>query len=210
MNVKAVGYDLKSLQVDLQPGETFFCERGAIIYYEEGIQTKLDILGSGIGGLLKRSLSGESLAQIEMHNTTNSVRKAMVAGKMGLLPIDLKQYGGGIICRSGYYIASSAKVNFDFKLDVHSFIGGTGLFMQKITGNCTVFLDSIGSPISIAIAAGQSYNIDEKSFICMGINMQNQLSSNISVRNLVGGEGLNMFKVTGPGVVYVNSTNIKI
>lgn len=210
MNVKVIGYDLKSLQVELLPNEHFFCERGALIYYEDGIEVKAEVLGSGgIGGLLKRAVSGESLVQLALNNSTTDNKKLMVAGRSGLLPMDLKTLGGGIICRAGYYIASSAKVDFDFKLSLGSFIGGMGPIMQKIRGDCTVFMDSIGTAIKLDLKHGETIHVDEKSFVCMGINMEGQFGSSYSVKGLIGGEGWNMFRITGPGVVYVNSVNIK-
>ena len=154
MNCKVIGYDLKSLQVDLQHGETFFCERGAIIYYEDGLQVKLNILDAGIGNLLKRAMSGESPAHLEINNPSGRSRKLMVAGKSGLLPLDMKSWPGGIVCRSGYYVASTGKVDFDFKLSLSSFIGGTGGTFQKLNGSCTVFLDSIGTAFPLELAAG--------------------------------------------------------
>ncbi len=210
MNVKVIGYDLKSLQVELLRGETFFCERGALIYYEDGLEVGLDALGSGIGGLLKRAVSGESMVQVTMRNNTSDAKKLMVAGRSGMLPIDLRTMVGGLICRSGYYIASSAKVDFDFKLSLGSFLGGTGLVMQKIIGNCTVFMDSLGTAIKLGLKPGETIHVDEKSFVCASAAMQNQMTSSFSGRGFIGGEGLSMFRVSGPGTVYVNSVNINL
>ena len=209
MNCKAIGYDMKSLQVELQHGETFYCERGAIIYYEDGLNVKLNLLEAGIGNLLKRAMSGESPAHLEINNNSGRMRKLMVAGKVGLLPLDLKAWPGGIVCRGGYYIASTGKVDFDFKLSLSSFIGGTGPAFQKLNGTCTVFLDSIGSSFSVELGVGEMINVDEKSFICMSASMQQSLKSNFSLKNMVGGEGLNMFQVSGPGTIYMNSVNLR-
>ena len=210
MNVKAIGYDLKSLEIILAPGEQFFCERGALIYYEDGIEAKGEMLGSGgIGGLLKRAVSGESLVQVTLQNNAHDARKAMLAGRLGLLPIDLKTMGGGLVSRAGYYIASTARVDFDFKLSLGSFIGGTGPALQKIRGNCTVFMDSIGTAVRLDLKHGDGVTVDEKSFLCMAAGMEGQMTSNYSLRGIVGGEGLNMLHVKGPGILYLNSVNLR-
>lgn len=211
MNVKVIGYDLKSLQVEVSPRETFFCERGALIYYEDGIDVKSELLGSsGIGGLLKRAVSGESLIHLTLQNNGHDTKKLMVAGRSGLLPLDLRQMGGGILCRAGYYIGSSAKVDFDFKISLGSFIGGTGPVMQKILGNCTVFMDSLGTAVKLELKPGEGVSVDEKSFVCAEIGLESRLSSNYSLRGLVGGEGINMLHFTGPGTLYINSVNISL
>ena len=209
MNGKVIGYDLRSLQVELPPGDRFFCERGSLIYYEDGITAEVNILGGGgLGGLLKRVISGESLIQTELVNKSNATKKLMVAGRMGLLSLNLAEMGGGIICRAGYYVASANLMDFDFKISLGSYIGGLGAFMQKIRGTGTLFMDSIGTAVRLDLAAGQKIFVDEKSFVCMGINMGGQFGSNYSIKGLLGGEGFNMFQITGPGIVYLNSVNL--
>jgi uncharacterized protein (AIM24 family) len=51
MNCKVAGYDFKSLEVPLESFETFYCEKGAIIYHEEGIENKVSIMDKGLTGL---------------------------------------------------------------------------------------------------------------------------------------------------------------
>ncbi|TWF42841.1 uncharacterized protein (AIM24 family) [Chitinophaga polysaccharea] len=207
MNVKLIGHDFKCLQVELDPQEKFYCEKGALIYYEEGIQSTINVFDKGVAGLIKRKLTGESIFQVALSNAHPQTRKLVVAGKVGLLPINLKQLPGGIICRAGVYVASSDKVDIDVKMNLTSLIGGTGLIMQKLTGFCTVFIDVIGTPITLDLAPGQTVFVDEKSFICMHADMQNRMSSHFSGNNMLGGEGITMLKITGPGTVYVTSVN---
>lgn len=209
MNVKIVGHDLKSLHVELQPNETFYCEKGALIYYEEGIVPELSVLDKGVGGMLKRKLSGESIFQVTLRNNHHQQKKLVLAGNSGLLPVNLKQISGGIIARGGSYVASSDKVDIDFKLNITSFIGGTGLLMQKITGFCTVFLDAIGTPLTLELQPGEVIYVDEKSFICMSGHMEQQASPHFSGTNLLGGEGLSTLRIVGPGTVYMSSVNIR-
>lgn len=209
MNVKVIGCDLKSLRVELAHRETFFCERGALIYYEDGIEVAIDVRGSGIGGALKRAITRVRLVPLTLRNASANLRKLMLAGCSGMLPLDLRAMGSGVICRGGYYIASSAKVDFDFKLNLGSFLGGTGLVMQKIMGLGTVFMDSLGSAVRLDLKAAESIHVDEKSFVCASVAMQAQMSASFSGRGFVSGEGLSMFKVTGPGTVYVNSVNAR-
>ncbi|SEW52117.1 AIM24 family protein [Chitinophaga arvensicola] len=207
MNVKLIGHDFKCLQVELSRQEKFFCEKGALIYYEEGITATTNVFDKGVAGLIKRKLTGESIFQVELCNNHPDNKKLALAGKVGLLPVNLKQLSNGIVCRAGAYVASSDKIDIDVKMNLSSLIGGTGLIMQKITGFCTVFLDVMGSPITLDLTAGQTVFVDEKSFICMNAEMVNRMSSHFSGNNLLGGEGLSMLKITGPGTVYVTSVN---
>lgn len=211
MNVKLIGNDLKCLQVELSTSERFYCEKAALIYYEEGIQSAVTVLDKGIGGMIKRKLSGESIFLIELSNTHRDPKKLALAGHSGLLPVNLKQLpGSALICRGGSYVGSSDKVDVDFKLNLGSLIGGTGLILQKISGYCTVFLDAIGTPLIIDVKPGEAIYVDEKSFICMSAQMEHQMSPHFSGSNLLGGEGFSMLRVVGPGTVYLNSVNIHL
>jgi uncharacterized protein (AIM24 family) len=209
MNCKIIGYDLKSLEVELNPSEQFFCEKGAIIYHESGIEKNVKVMNKGITGMLKRTLSGESLFLVELTNRAASPKKLMVAGKLGLLPVDLKLYRNGIICRKGFYVASIKDIDIDFSFNLTSLIGGTGLIMQKIVGDSTVFLDSYGSPVCLKVANGDSVFVDEKSFICIDANAEHQMSANFSGKGLLGGEGLSMLQIHGPAQVYINAVNFR-
>jgi len=207
MNCKIVGYDFKSLEVLLEQGDAFFCERGAIVYHEDGIEKNVKVVDKGLTGLIKRKLSGESIFLVELNNRANIPKKLLVAGKMGMLPVDLSQFGGEIICRAGYYIASSKNVDIDFSLNLSSLISNSTLILQKISGAGTVFLDSVGSSVFIDVKAGTSVYVDEKHFLCINAGAINQLNSTFSGRGFLAGEGLSMYQISGPAKVYVTTQN---
>jgi hypothetical protein len=54
MNCKITGYDYKGLEVELNPSERFFCEKGALVYHEAGIEKDVRVMDKGLSGLLKR------------------------------------------------------------------------------------------------------------------------------------------------------------
>jgi uncharacterized protein (AIM24 family) len=205
MNCKIVGYDFKSLEVELSPSENFFCEKGALVYHEDGIEKNVKVIDKGLTGLLKRKLAGESAFLVELTNHSNATKKLLISGSMGLIPIDLKLFGGEIICRSGCYVASNRNVDVDFSLNLSSLISTSKLVLQKIAGNATVFLDSVGSAISLDVKAGSSVYVDEKHFICINASSINHLQSTFSAKGFLGGEGLTMYQITGPATVFIST-----
>ena len=209
VNVKLVGYDLKSLNVDLERGEHFYCERGAIIYHDEGIDKQIKVFDKGIGGILRRGLSGESIFLVELTNTSASPKRAMVAGKVGLLTVAMREFGGAIICRSGYYVASTENIDIDLSLNLGAWVSGIGIIMQKIRGNGTVFLDSIGTAHRLDLAANDAILVDEKSLICFSADLESRMTSQFSGANVFGGEGLSMLRFAGPGTVFINTVNFR-
>jgi uncharacterized protein (AIM24 family) len=205
MNCKIVGYDYKSLEVELNPSESFFCEKGALVYHESGIEKDVRVIDKGIGGMLKRTISGESIFLVELNNRVGTAKKLLIAGKLGLLPVDLKSFGGEIVCRTGYYVASNRNVDVSFSLNLSSLISNLQLALQKISGDATVFLDSIGTAVRLDIQTGSSVYVDEKHFICINGSSTGNLQSTFSAKGFLGGEGLSMYHITGPATVYVST-----
>ncbi|MDE5868809.1 MAG: AIM24 family protein, partial [Muribaculaceae bacterium] len=109
-----------------------------------------------------------------------------------------------MICHKGVYVGSNNSVNVTTKLSVSGLVGGMGLFLQKIQGNATVFLDTIGTPITISLGYGERIEVDEDHIIALQNIHEGQMQSNWSFKNLLGGEGLSMMSITGPGTVYLS------
>ena len=202
MNCKLVGNFIQYLEVTLSPGEDFYAEKGSIIYLESGIDKELSFNGSGLGRLIGAKLSGESLFIIRLCNVTNHQRKVVIGSHYGLHPVKIN--GEAIICHIGVYVASNNRVDVSTKLSISGLVGGMGLLLQKISGNSTVFLDTKGTPISISLQSGESVEVDEDHIIALHSIPESRISSNWSFGNLLGGEGLSMLKIIGPGQVYLS------
>lgn len=202
MNCKLVGQFVQYLEVTLMPGEDFYAERGSLIYLEAGIEKESSLNGSGLGRILGATLSGESIFILRLFNVSNVPRKAVVGSRYGMLPVKIN--GETMICHRGVYVGSNNRVNVTTKLSISGLTGGMGLLLQKIQGSSTVFLDTKGTPITINLQQGETIEVDEDHIIAL-LNIADwQMQSNWSLGNLIGGEGLSMMRITGPGTVYLS------
>lgn len=201
MNCKLVGQFVQHLEVTLSPGEEFYAERGSIIYFEAGIDKEVSFNGKGFGRIFSAALSGESIFIIRVSNISNAPRKVVLGSKFGLLPIKIN--GESLICGRGAYVASNNKVDVSSKLSIAGLTGGMGLILQKITGHSTVFLDTMGQPIVLNLSQGETIEVDENHIIALHNIPETQMQANWSMGNFLGGEGLSMLRVTGPGTVYL-------
>lgn len=210
MNCKIVGYEYKTLEVVLSPGESFFAERGSIVYVDETLQRDAEWNGGGsgnglgnlIGGVLRSALSGESVLIIHFYNPTNTDKKMVLSGSMcSLVPIRLQ--GENLICRRGHYVGSTNKVKLNLNLNLQGLLGGIGLF-QRVEGNATVFLDSLGSPIEKNLVLGETVEVDENHIVALQGFQASQIQAGWSFGNVLCGEGLSLMKITGPGKIYLS------
>lgn len=202
MDCKLIGQFVQHLEVTLYPGEDFYAEKGSIIYLEAGIEKELSLNGSGLGKILGAKLSGESLFILRLYNVTNIPRKVAVGSHYGLLPIKLN--GETMICHRGVYVGSNNKVSVTTKLSIAGLTGGMGLLLQKIQGSSTVFLDTKGSPVILNLRYGETVEVDEDHIIALLNISEGQMRSNWSLGNLLGGEGLSMMRISGPGTIYLS------
>lgn len=202
MNCKLIGQFVQHLEVTLAPGEDFYAEKGSVIYLESGIDKELSFNGSSLARIIGAKLSGESLFILRLHNATNMPRKVVIGSEFGILPVKIN--GETLICHRGVYIASNNRVNVSTKLSIAGLTGGMGLLLQKIQGNSTIFLDTKGTPITINLQPGETIEVDEDHIIALQNIPESRMQSNWSLGNLLGGEGLSMLRVTGPGTLYLS------
>ncbi|MBD5181625.1 MAG: AIM24 family protein [Bacteroides sp.] len=202
MNCKLIGSYVKHLEIDLSPGEEFYGERGSMIYLEEGIEMSSELVGNTLGRILGAKLAGESLILLRFYNTTNRICRLVLGSRTGLLHMKLE--GRELICRRGAYVASSKKVNVSTQLSIAGLLGGMGALLQRISGHATIFLETDGDPVIVDLQPGQTIRIDENHFLALEGIPENRISAKWSLRNYLGGEGISMLTVTGPGRVYLN------
>lgn len=124
-----------------------------------------------------------------------------------LLPVKLQ--GENLICRRGHYVASTGRVSLNLNLNLQGLLGGIGLF-QKIEGNATVFLNSLGNPIEKQLRNGETIEVDENHIIALHGFSSSQIQAGWSVGNVLRGEGLSLMKITGPGKIYLSPLPIII
>jgi uncharacterized protein (AIM24 family) len=210
MNCKIIGYEFKTLEVTLSPGESFYAERGSIVYVDEALQRKVELnsgsgtssLGGHIGGVLKSALSGESILIIHFYNSTNEDKKIVLSGRLcALTPIKLQMEN--LICRRGCFVASTNKIDLNLDFNLQGILGGVCLF-QKIEGNATVFLDSMGTHLEKNLMIGETIEVDEDHLIALQGFQTSQIQAGWSIGNVLSGEGLSLLKLTGPGKVVLS------
>lgn len=84
MNCKLVGEFVQHLLITLNPTETFYAEKNALIYLESGIDKEMCFNGRSIGGLIGAKLSGENFFLVRFTNTSDQP-KQMAIGRSDFL-----------------------------------------------------------------------------------------------------------------------------
>lgn len=220
LNYTINGNDLQYIKIDLQPGQEAIAEQGAMMYVDKHI-TVDTILGDGspsrLGGIgrfwnaVKRSLTGESMFSSVYRNTANIPQTVAIAAPSPgeIVPIDLSEHGGMVICQKGAYIAGELgqriQLAFQKRLRV-GFFGGEGFIMQKISGQGIVFIHASGTLKEVTLAPDDELKIDTGCLVGMSSTVRYDIKYTGKLKNsLFGGEGLFYAIVSGPGKVWIQS-----
>ena len=192
-----------ALIVSLAPGEELRAEPGAMMFTSGDVAMELEMPGGLMGGLKRAAIAGESL-----FFTRYTARGPAAVGLTGPFPGSIRQHelDGEIICERRSYLAHSGDVTletaFAKKLGMGFFGGGEGFVLQKLRGKGTVWLHGGGDFVDFDLADGQVLVVDTGCMVMMeptvryDVRMQGNLK-----KSLLGGEGLFLVYMTGPGHV---------
>ena len=220
VDFEITGSEMQFVEVELDPGEAAIGEAGSMMFMDAGISMD-SVFGDGsaqqggfFGKLLgagKRLVTGESLfTTIYTNQSTLKQRVGFAAPYPGkILPMNLKQLGGMLICQKDAFLCAARGVSlgiyFQQKLSV-GFFGGEGFIMQKLEGDGLAFVHAGGTVLRRDLQPGQTLLVDTGCLVAMtpNVNFEIQYVGKIKTA-LFGGEGLFFAKVTGPGSVWLQS-----
>jgi uncharacterized protein (TIGR00266 family) len=214
------GSEMQFVEVELDPGEAAVGEAGSMMFMDAGIGMDT-VFGDGSqsqGGLFgkllgagKRLITGESLfTTVYTNQSATKLRVAFAAPYPGkILPMDLRQLGGMLICQKDAFLCAakgvSLGIHFQQKMST-GFFGGEGFVMQKLEGDGLAFVHASGTVLRRELKPGQVLFIDTGCLVAYtpSVNFEVQYVGKIKTA-LFGGEGLFFAKVTGPGTVWLQS-----
>ncbi|MDO4531646.1 MAG: TIGR00266 family protein [Bacillota bacterium] len=217
------GDDMQLVEIELDPGESVIAEAGAMNYMDSCIKMQTIFgdgsgadQGKGFGGKLlgagKRALVGEGLFMTVFTND-DPAKKAKVAfaspypGK--IIPVDLDTFDRTLICQKSAFLCAAKGVNIDLYLQKKlgaGLFGGEGFIMQRLTGDGVVFLNAGGTIIKKTLGAGEMIKLDTGCLVAMSETVDYDVAIQNDIKNgFLGGEGLFLATLTGPGEVWLQS-----
>jgi len=212
MRYQILGQEFQVLNVWLENGERFLAEAGAMTYMSGNVKMEAKAIG-GISGALKRIIGGSSAFLVEF--TSEGPGFVAFSRKLGrIVPIQLNA-GESIIAQKHAYLASTPGIDIGIAF-VKKFgaglFGGEGFILQKITSkepSQIVFIEACGQLIEITLQNNQILKVDPGNIVAFDttVDYDIQRAGNIKTM-LFGGEGLFLAKLTGPGRVWLQSTNL--
>lgn len=209
MKYEIFGGEFPGVKFNLEPGEAIVSQAGGMAWMDPSIQMETRVPG-GIGGAFGRMLTGEGIAMnVYTSHRPNSeiVFASTIPGR--ILPVELS--GESILAQKTAFMCATRGVQMRAEVTnvKAGFFGGEGFLLQRISGNGTVFLECSGSVVCKDLAPGETLLVDTGSLVAFEETVRYDIERVKGVKNIfLGGEGLFLTKMTGPGQVYLQTMSV--
>lgn len=211
MEYKILGQTVPVVEMKLNKGETVYTQSGGMAYQSDGIEMKTNTRGGIMKGI-GRMFAGESMF---MANYTAEKDGAMIAFAStvpgNVVPIDLSKVPEGIILQKGAFLCAENNVETSVaftKRFTAGLFGGEGFILQKAQGNGMVFLEVDGDVIQKELAPGEVLKVDTGNVVAFEPKVSYEIETVKGLGNIfLGGEGLFLTRLVGPGKVILQSQN---
>lgn len=211
MQYKIIGTTVPVVEVTMKQGESMYTQKGGMTYQTEGIEMKTNARG-GVMKSLGRMFTGESIFMTNYNALQDDVKIGFATTVPGnIVALDLSKIPDGMMVQKGAFLCAEQnvdlKVAFTKKLSA-GFFGGEGFILQKATGNGNVFLEVDGDAIEKELADGEVLKVDTGNVVAFEPKVNYSVEMIKGLGNiLLGGEGLFLTKLVGPGKVILQSQN---
>ena len=211
MRYNVLGNTMPAVEVTFdRAGESMYTQSGGMAWMTEGIRMDTNMKG-GFMKSFGRMFSGESLFMAtytaEREDTTIAFAST-VAGE--ILPVDIGACGG-MICQKGAFLCAEQSVNLSVsftKKFSSGLFGGEGFILQDISGTGMVFLEIDGNMVEKNLAPGEVIKVDTGNVVAFEKSVSYEIETVKGLKNIfLGGEGLFLTKLTGPGKVVLQTQN---
>lgn len=194
------------LEITLDPGESLLSEPGTLIFMDDSIKMTVQSRG---GGISSRLLSGGRFFVADYTNKSSKPARLALGTDFPsrIVPLNLEDHGGKLLGQLHTFLASSTNVKLDSAVE---FVRGFPYIFETIEGTGPVFLTASGNIISRKLNPGEVIRVSRSALVALesGVAYETNVVQGGLANIALGGQGLFMTKLTGPGTVWLDSAPI--
>lgn len=211
MEYKIVGRTVPVVEVKLNKGESMYTQKGGMSWQTEGIKMSTNARG-GVMKSLGRMFTGESIFMSTYTAEKDGAEIAFATTVPGdIKAINLSEIPNGLTLQKGAFLCAEPdvelKVAFSKRFSAGLF-GGEGFILQKAQGKGMLFLEIDGDAVEKELAPGEVLKVDTGNVVGFESTVSYEIETVKGLGNIfLGGEGLFLTKLKGPGKVIIQSQN---
>ena len=202
------GTTLPVLLVNLKPGERIYSSSGGMSWMTQQVEMETNT-GGGLGKMFKRAISGESLFIVDYFVNGGEGEVAFSAEFPGkIVELDLAN-GQQMIVQKDSFMCAEKEVDMDMHFRKRlgaGLFGGEGFILQKLTGPGMAFVNFDGEIVKKTLAPNEVLRVDTGHVAMFEPTVDFDIEMVKGFRNiLLGGEGLFLATLRGPGSVWLQT-----
>jgi len=207
-NWEIVGEDSQILVVKVGAGEEVMCEPGGMM--TKGKETHPSVNMGSMGLACKRCCcAGESCFRVIWKATQGDTVTVTPFFPAKVLPIDLDKHSGLFIKKKAWMASLGRNTDFGIQT-APSFAtaccAGQGCCLTSITGTGTTFLSIGGTVVEKTLGESEELVLEQSSLVAWSPSVRlDVIRSGNCCTMCCGGMGLFQARVTGPGLVIIQS-----
>ena len=201
-----------AVTLELQEGESVYSESGNMSWMTDNILFDTTLRGGIVEGI-KRRLAGES---IFLNTFTCELGTGTVTftsefpGKV--ITVELVE-GKELICQKDAFMCATQEVNLQmhFRKRIGAgLFGGEGFILQKLSGQGLAFVEISGEVLEYDLGAGEKLLVDPGHIAMYEPGVDFDIEMVRGFKNvLLGGEGLFLASLIGPGRVWLQTMPVE-
>ena len=160
---------------------------------------------------LGRMFAGESMFIAHYTAAVDGAKITFASNVAGsVVPVDVSK-SQGLILQKGAFLCAQDSVNLETVLTKKlssGFFGGEGFILQRLSGTGMAFMEVDGDMVQVDLQPGEVLKVDTGNVVAFTPGVAYEIETIKGLGNiLVGGEGLFLTKLTGPGRVFLQTMN---
>ncbi len=208
MNHRIDGVIAQTLRLEMAGDETAWASKGSIVALDDGVDWRLKLPG-GVGGAMRRGLSGEGMALTFLECSRDGAAVLLGGSHPGKIERWDLSGDGPVVATRGSFLAGIGDVQIDVTIARRAgaaLFGGAGLFLQKMSGKGQVFVHASGDFVERSLTDGESMRVSTGNLAAFSATMDYTIRGVGGCKKVFfGGEGLFMTELKGPGRVLLQS-----
>lgn len=212
MKYEILGKTVPAVEFTLDKNEAIYTQSGGMSWQTEGIKMSTNAKG-GVMQSLGRMFTGESIFMSTFTAEQNDAKVAFATTVPGeIMPVEITPSNTLMVQKRAFLCAEPSvdlKITLTKKFSAGLF-GGEGFILQKASGNGMLFLEIDGDPIVRELTPGEILKVDTGNVVAFEESVKYEIEMVKGLGNiLLGGEGLFLTRLVGPGKVILQSQNFR-
>lgn len=211
MKYEILGKTVPVVEATLNNGESMYTQTGGMSWQTQGIKMSTNARG-GVMKSLGRMFTGESIFMSSFSAEVDGAKIAFATTVPGdIIPVNMTEVPNGIILQKRAFLCAEDDVQLKIKFTKRftaGLFGGEGFILQEAKGQGMLFLEIDGDPIIKELAPGEVLKVDTGNVVAFEPSVSYEIETVKGLGNIfLGGEGLFLTRLVGPGKVILQSQN---